>query len=284
MLLGAHMSIQGGVSEALVRGQELGCTAIQIFTRNARQWKGARLREDEVGRFFAQRRETGIAPVVAHGNYLVNLASPSRSVWRKSLGGLLEDLTRSERLGLPGLIIHPGSHGGAAEDGIKRVAEALNVAHGKTEGGRTVVLLETAAGQGQCLGGRFDELAAIMELVEDKARVGACFDTCHVFAAGYDIRTAGGYRRVLAEFDRVVGLSRLKALHVNDCLGHLGGRLDRHQHIGKGRLGLAPFRCLMTDPRFKSIPKLLETPKGDSDYWDRRNLALLRRLGRKVGE
>jgi deoxyribonuclease-4 len=280
LLLGAHMSIEGGVSQALVRGQKLGCTTIQLFTRNARQWRAPVLADDEVDKFFAECRGRRIAPVVAHGNYLVNLASSNRAIWRKSFSGFLEDLTRSERLGLPCLIIHPGSNARSHDDGIKRVAEALNLAHDKTR--RTVVALETTAGQGHCLGGDFEDLAAILALVEDPTRIGACFDTCHVFAAGHDIRTPDGYRAVLRQFDHIIGLARLRAFHVNDSLGDLGSRLDRHQHIGRGRLGLTAFRCLMTDQRFALVPKILETPKGRSDYWDRRNLGLLRKLGTGV--
>jgi len=278
--LGSHMSIAGGVDQAPLRGKEVGCDTIQVFTKSNRQWHAKRLTDREVEAFKANLAATGMGPVVAHDCYLINLAAPGGPLWKKSVAAFRAELERAERLGIPYLVTHPGSHVGAGEaEGIRRVAEALNALHAALPGHRVQVLLETTAGQGTSLGYRFEQLAAILDEVEQPDRVGICLDTCHVFAAGYDIRSQDGYRRTLEELDACLGLRRLKAIHLNDSKGGLGSRVDRHEHIGKGRLGLAPFRHLLNDPRLRRVPMILETPKDDDFITaDRRNLARLRHL------
>ncbi len=275
------MSIAGGLDRAPLRGLQVGCDTIQLFTKSNRQWRAKRLSDQEVAAFKANLAASGIGPVVAHDCYLVNLAAPRVSMWKRSVAAFREELERAERLGIPYLVAHPGSHGGAGEsEGIRRVAEALNVLHaGLPREGGVQVLLETTAGQGTSLGYRFEQLAAILALVDETDRVGVCLDTCHVFAAGYDLRSPDGYRKTMDELEACLGLARLKAIHLNDSKGDLGSRLDRHDHIGEGRLGLASFRRILNDPRARRVPMILETPKGDDDVRaDRRNLARLRRL------
>jgi deoxyribonuclease-4 len=278
--LGSHMSIAGGLDKAPLRGKQVGCDTIQVFTKSNRQWRAKRISDQEVEAFKANLAATGIGPVVAHDCYLVNLAAPRRAVWKKSVAAFRVELERAERLGIPYLVTHPGSHAGAGEaEGLRRVTEALNALLAALPGAGVRILLETTAGQGSSLGHRFEELAAILAGVEQADRVGICLDTCHVFAAGYDIRTPDGYRKTVEDLDSCLGLRRLQAIHLNDSKGGLGSRVDRHEHIGEGRLGLAPFRRLLNDPALRGIPMILETPK-DDDFVaaDRRNLARLRRL------
>lgn len=278
--LGSHMSIAGGLDKAPLRGRQVGCDTIQVFTKSNRQWRAKRLGDREVEAFKANLAATGIGPVVAHDCYLVNLAAPGRALWRRSVAAFRTELERAERLGIPYLVTHPGSHAGAGEgEGVRRVAEALNLLHAELPRHRVRVLLETTAGQGTSLGHRFEQLAAILARVEEADRVGICLDTCHVFAAGYDLRTAEGYGKTWEEFAACLGLPRLKAIHLNDSKGGPGSRVDRHEHIGQGRLGLGAFRRLLHDPRLRQVPMILETPK-DHDFVtaDRRNLARLRRL------
>jgi len=278
--LGSHVSIAGGLDKAPLRGKQVGCDTIQVFTKSNRQWRAKRLSDREVEAFKVSLAATGIGPVVAHDCYLVNLAASRRAVWRKSVAAFRVELKRAERLGIPYLVTHPGSHAGAGEaEGMRRVAEALNVLHAALPRYRVRILLETTAGQGSSLGYRFEQLAAILAEVEQAGRVGICLDTCHVFAAGYDIRTPDGYRNTLKELDAYLGIERLQAMHLNDSKGGLGSRVDRHEHIGEGRLGLAAFRHLVNDPRLRQVPMILETPKDDDFVTaDRRNLARLRRL------
>jgi deoxyribonuclease-4 len=278
--LGSHMSIAGGLDKAPLRGKQVGCDTIQVFTKSNRQWRAKRLSDQEVEAFKANLAATGIGPVVAHDCYLVNLAAPRRAVWKKSVTAFRVELERAERLGIPYLVTHPGSHAGAGEaEGLRRVTEALNALLAALPGAGVRILLETTAGQGSSLGHRFEQLAAILAGVDQADRVGVCLDTCHVFAAGYDIRTPDGYRKTVEDLDACLGLRRLQAIHLNDSKGGLGSRVDRHEHIGEGRLGLAPFRRLLNDPRLRRVPMILETPK-DDDFVaaDRRNLARLRRL------
>ena len=274
------MSIAGGVDRAPLRGKEVGCDTIQVFTKSNRQWDAKLLSDREVEAFKANLAATRIGPVVAHDCYLLNLAAPGGALWKKSVAAFQVEMERAELLGIPYLVTHPGSHVGAGEaEGIRRVAEALNIVHAASTGHRVQILLETTAGQGTSLGYRFEQLAAILAQVEQAARVGICLDTCHVFAAGYDIRSPDGYRQTLEELHACLGLRRLKAIHLNDSRAGLGSRVDRHEHIGKGRLGLAPFRHLLNDPRLRRVPMILETPK-DDDFIraDRRNLTRLRHL------
>jgi deoxyribonuclease-4 len=275
------MSIAGGVDRAPLRGKQAGCDTIQVFTKSNRQWSARRLGDREVEAFKANLAATGIGPVVAHDCYLVNLAAPRRPLWKRSVAAFRAELERADRLGIPYLVTHPGSHAGAGEaEGIRWVAEALNILHaGLPRHGGVQILLETTAGQGSSLGYRFEQLADILARVEQADRVGICLDTCHVFAAGYDIRSPGGYRKTLAALEACLGLRRLQAIHLNDSRQALGSRVDRHAHIGEGRLGLAAFRLILNDSRLRRVPMILETPK-DEDFVtaDRRNLARLRRL------
>jgi deoxyribonuclease-4 len=282
LLIGAHMSISGGVELAPLRGRDVGCACIQIFTKSNMQWAARPLAEKEIAAFKLNCARTGIAPVVAHNSYLINLGAPDAALAKKSADSFLMELERCRALGLPAIIAHPGSHTGAGEaEGLRRIGNAVNELIEQTSGSPVRLLLETTAGQGSNLGYRFEQLAEIMEGVKEKSRVGVCLDTCHVFAAGYDIRTEDGYRRTMEEFDKVVGLKKLQAFHLNDAKGELGSKLDRHEQIGHGRLGREPFRLLLRDERFAAIPKVLETPKGMKGKleWDVINLRLLRQLG-----
>lgn len=278
-LLGAHMSIAGGIDQAPLRGQQVGCQTIQIFTKSNNQWQARPLSETEVEGFLANQRQCNIAPVFAHDSYLINLGSPDPALNRKSRQAFLLEMERAERLHLPYLVAHPGAHMGAGEaDGLKRIAEALNDLHSRTRGFSLMILLENTAGQGSTMGYRFEHLATLLDLVEERQRLGVCFDTCHALAAGYDLRSEQSYDQTIREFDQLVGLKHIKAFHLNDAKKGLGCRVDRHEHIGQGALGLTAFACLLNDPRFRGIPMVLETPKGKEMQEDRMNLTTLRRL------
>jgi len=273
------MSIAGGVDKAILRGHELGCETIQIFTRSPRQWRSRDLEPEEVNRFRLLKEETGIDPVVAHDCYLINLASSDEELWQKSLGVLEEEIGHCGALGIPYLVVHPGAHLDAGEEvGLKRIAQGLDQVGGLAKTLGVEVLLENTAGQGTSLGCRFEQLATLLHLVDDDSWLGTCFDTCHAFAAGYELRTPSGYDRTWGELDSLVGLERVKVIHLNDALGDLGSRLDRHQHIGQGTLGLEPFRMLLNDDRLQGLPMLLETPKGASGLEDRENMRVLHGL------
>ncbi len=278
-LLGAHMSVAGGVSKALERGKSIGCDTIQIFTRNNNRWVSKPIPPEEIERFHEQVKATGIWPVFSHAAYLINLASPKDDLWVKSMEAFIDELVRAEKLNLLGVVLHPGSHMGAGEEaGIARIAAALDRCHEATEGFKTLTLLEITAGTGDHLGYRFEQLAEIRSRVKHPERVAYCFDTCHAFAAGYDFRTREGYEAVMDEFDRVLGLERLKAFHFNDSKHPLGSRKDRHEHIGQGHIGLDGFRWIVNDPRFQQIPMVLETPKSKDMHEDVENLRVLRSL------
>jgi deoxyribonuclease-4 len=274
------MSIAGGLPEALARARAAGCDTVQLFTKSTNQWRARPLAEGDIAAFRRAAREAALRPVVAHDGYLINLAAPPGDTRRRSIEAFRVELDRAEALGIPYLVTHPGAHvGQGVETGLRRVAEALDELHAATPGHRVVTLLETTAGQGSSLGFRFEQLARLLELVEAHRRLGVCLDTCHIFAAGYEIRTAAGYRETLRAFHAILGLSRLKVIHVNDSKRELGSRVDRHEHIGRGRIGLAGFRRLVNDRRLRRVPMILETPKGaDFPRWDRRNLRALRRL------
>jgi deoxyribonuclease-4 len=273
------MSVAGGVHRAFERGASIGCTAMQIFVRNARQWDAKPILAEHVELFAAERRRTGIHRVVSHGSYLANLASADGSLRRKSIAAVIDELERSERLELDGLVLHPGSSDGGREcDGLRRIAEGLDEVFHGAPGFRCRVLLETMAGQGTNLGWRFEHLARIRDAVCEPERVGWCLDTCHVFAAGHDLRTARAVRATLDEFDRVCSLADLGAVHLNDSLVRLGKRRDRHAHIGEGAIGRAGFRAFLGDSRVREVPMVLETPKGEDLREDARNLEVLRAL------
>jgi deoxyribonuclease-4 len=277
--LGAHESIAGGLHKAFERARLAGCDAVQIFVKPNRAWAVQPLSDEEIALFAAKAAETGIAPAIGHASYLLNLAAPDAALWTKSRDTLIVELERCEALGLPGLVLHPGSHTGTGEEaGLVRVAQALGEVHAATPGFHAQILLEATAGQGSNLGHRFEQLAWLLAHTPQGERLGICLDTCHVFAAGYELRTAEGYSATMAEFERVVGLKRLKALHLNDCKGGLGSRKDRHEHIGQGAIGLEGFRHVLNDPRLNGLPAFLETPKSDDLHEDRENLSVLRAL------
>jgi deoxyribonuclease-4 len=273
------MSIAGGLHLALERGQALGCSAVQIFLKNQRQWSARPLGADEIHAFRAARRATGVRWAFAHASYLINLASPEAAAWARAVDVFTDELERAEALGLSCVAIHPGSHRGTGvEAGLARVAAALGESLRRTRGYRVRIALENTAGAGGTLGRTFGELGTLLDRSERAERVGVCLDTCHLFVAGYDVRTAAGYRSAMAECARAVGLGRVLAFHLNDARAPLGSGLDRHEHIGRGRLGLTPFRLLLNDRRFRAVPKVLETPKDPEPAADLRNLAVLRRL------
>ncbi len=277
LLLGAHMSNAGGVHKAIERGARIGCTTIQLFVKNNVQWSAKPLEESDVASYKKLLSESNISPVVVHDTYLINLCAKDRAILRKSRAALKHEFDRAERLGAEYLNLHPGAHMGRGEhDGIKLIVESLNIIHEQTKGYRVKSVLETTAGQGTALGYRFEHLRQIIDLVEAKERMAVCIDTCHLFAAGYDISTELGYERTFREFEEIIGLDRLVVVHVNDSKRELGARVDRHAHIGKGRIGLGTFRLLMNDPRLTNIPKILETPKGPDLREDVENMRLLR--------
>jgi len=278
-LLGAHMSIAGGVDKALLAGKKVGCDVVQVFTKSARQWAASRYSKDEVERFRHNLKETGIVTVIAHDSYVLNLGSPDKALRKKSINGFIDELERCEMLGIPNLVAHPGAHMGAGElEGIKLISRSLDEIHKACPGYRVRVTLEITAGQGSNLGYRFDQIGQIIAAARENDRLMVCFDTEHAFAAGYDIRTKEGYERTFAEFDEAIGLDRLAAFHLNDSKKEFNSRVDRHEHIGKGHIGVEAFRRLMNDKRFQGLPMCLETPKGPDLKEDRENLSLLRGL------
>jgi deoxyribonuclease-4 len=279
MPLGAHMSIAGGVDKALLRGQQIDCESIQIFTKNNLRWAAPPLTDKTLENWYHTLAETGIAPVVAHNSYLINLASPDTPLWQRSLDAFAVEMMRCEAMDIPYLVMHPGAHAGSGEEaGLRRIASALDRAFEQVPVAHVMVLLETTAGQGTNLGYRFEHLARIMELTALNHRLGVCFDTCHVLAAGYEIRTLAGYSKTFRQFDQTIGLEHLKVFHINDSQGDLGSRVDRHEHIGQGYIGLEGFELLLNDARFSQHPKLLETPKSPDMHEDVENLAVLRSL------
>ncbi|MBO9316035.1 MAG: deoxyribonuclease IV [Chloroflexus sp.] len=276
---GAHMSISGGVSKSFARGESVGLEAMQIFAKNERQWTAKPISPEETVLFRAEQQRTGIHPVIVHDSYLINLAAPADDLREKSITAFADELERCAQLGIPYLVTHPGAHTGSGEEaGLARVAEAICRLLADGVGGNTVILLETTAGQGTALGYRFEHLARLFELIPYHNRLGICVDTCHIFAAGYDIRDRESYEATFAELDRLIGLSWIKCFHLNDSQKELGSRVDRHAHIGQGCIGLEAFRLLVNDPRFASLPMIIETPKGEDMAEDRMNLAVLRSL------
>src|SRR6476659_6194277 len=278
-LLGAHMSIGGGVHRAIERGRSIDCTAMQIFVKNNMQWFARPLTREEIRAFLdhAQRKELDAA--FAHANYLINLAATNPQFHANSLRALSEELIRADQLELPFLVLHPGAHLGAGEEaGIEKIVASIDAIWEVIPKVKTRIALETTAGQGSCLGDKFEQIAAIIENVREPERLCVCVDTAHVFEAGYDIGSEAGTRKTFREFDRVIGLDRLAAIHLNDSKTALGSRVDRHEHIGKGKIGLDAFRFIMRDRRFRKIPKVLETPKGKDLKEDVANMKTLRSL------
>ncbi len=272
------MSIAGGVAKAIERGASLDCTAIQIFVKNNNQWFNAPLDKEAVKRFHALKKETGMF-VFAHTGYLINLGTPNPEHYENSIKSMIEEFEKSEQLGLPFIVLHPGSHGGEGEEaGIKKVALSINTLFKATKGYKVKLALETTAGQGSALGYKFEHFARWFDLVDEPERLGVCADTCHIFAAGYDIRSKEGFERTWLEFDKVIGIKKLLGFHLNDCKKGLGSRVDRHEHIGQGELGKEAFRLLLNDKRLMSLPMVLETPKDPELALDKINLRVLRSL------
>jgi deoxyribonuclease-4 len=277
--LGAHMSIAGGLHLAPERGVKVGCGVVQLFTQNSNQWRGKIPSDGDVALFREQWAASGLREVVSHDIYLINLAAAPGEVREKSLAAFAEEMHRCARLGITKIVMHPGSHLGDGEEvGVRRICEAFDRLFAEADDYTGTVLLETTAGQGSNLGYSFEQLRAIIDGSAHPERFAVCFDTCHTFAAGYDFTTQEGYARVFAHFDAVLGLERLQCFHMNDSKKGLGCRVDRHEHIGLGAMGLEGFRLILNDPRFARVPKILETPKGDNDEMDAVNLRVLRDL------
>ena len=279
ILLGAHMSIGGGVHTAIERGCSIKCTAIQMFVKNNMQWFARPLTPDETRAFLNHQERGQLLSIFAHANYLINLAATNLQFHANSMRSLSEELIRADQLELPFLVMHPGAHLGAGEEaGLEKIAASIDAIFRVIPKVKTRIALETTAGQGSCLGHRFEHIAYIIENVREPDRLCVCIDTAHLFAAGYDLGTESGIKKTFREFDRVIGFDRLAAIHVNDSKTARGSRVDRHQHIGKGQIGLDAFRFIMRDRRFRKIPKVLETPKGKEMREDIRNLRTLRGL------
>jgi len=275
--LGAHMSVAGGVSKAIDRAVSIHSNAVQVFTKNNRQWSGPPIDEEDVERWREQLPAQGITYAVSHASYLINLASPDPVNWDKSVRAHRDEIQRAHIYGIPHVVLHPGAHTGSGEEvGLARIAAALNLIHEQTpECGDTLTLLELMAGQGTCLGKNFGQLRRIIEQVADPSRVAVCADTCHAFAAGYELRTPDGYAAMMVEIAAEIGLDKVKCWHFNDSKGKLGSHLDRHWHIGEGEIGVAGFRFILNDPRWDGIAMLLETPKEEDLLDDVKNLAQL---------
>lgn len=295
-ILGAHMSISGGLYRAVESAQAAGCQCVQIFTKNSNQWKGKALTQKDIDLFKEAQERCGISHPISHDSYLINLGAPADELWLKSIAAFEDELLRAEALGIPFVVTHPGSYTTSSpQEGLDRIAEGLIRVLEHTEGIKTRCLLENTAGQGTNLGFELEHLAFIMERVEgrkptessgDDFRLGVCFDTCHAFAAGYDFSTPEKYTEMTAHFDSIIGLHRFRAFHINDAMKDLGSRVDRHAHIGCGKIPVESFRLLLSDPRFENVPKYLETPKGTlkdeengtEEDWDIVNLRTLRGL------
>lgn len=280
MLLGGHVSILGGISLAPERAKKVTANCMQIFSKNQMQWKSKPIDLEEAEKFALNLREFGIEETVIHDSYLINLASPEKSLLKQSREAFLEEVVRAKHLGVRNLIFHPGAHMGAGEQaGLKRIAESLNWVRSEFGSGEVCFVLEITAGQGSVLGYSFDQLARIITLLDDQKGAGVCFDTCHAYAAGYDVKTRDGYGNTFDLFDDIVGREFLKAIHMNDAKVKQGSHLDRHEQIGKGYIGLEGFRNFVNDPRLVKVPMVLETPKGEKGY--KQELKILRSLIKK---
>lgn len=285
ILLGAHMSIAGGVNLAIERARSINCTAMQMFVKNNMQWFARPLARDEIRSFRDRHQPKKLLSIFAHANYLINLAATNGQFHANSIRSLSEELVRADQLELPFLVLHPGAHLGAGEEaGLKKVAESIDRVLSALPRIKTRIALETTTGQGSCLGSKFEHLAHIISRVREPKRLCVCLDTAHIFAAGYDIGSEVSTRRTFREFDRIIGLQHLVAIHLNDSKTACGSRVDRHEHIGKGKIGLPAFRFIMRDRRFRKIPKVLETPKGKDLREDVANLKTLRMLARTGDE
>jgi deoxyribonuclease-4 len=273
------MSIAGGVNLAIERARSINCTAMQIFVKNNMQWFAPPLARDEIRSFLEHRQRSELLSIFAHANYLINLAATNGQFHANSIRSLAEELLRADQLNLPFLVLHPGAHLGAGEDaGLEKIADSIDRVLSALPKIKTRIALETTAGQGSCLGNKFEHLSYIINNVRQPNRLCVCLDTAHIFAAGYDISSEASVRRTFREFDRVIGLDRLVAIHLNDSKTACGSQVDRHEHIGQGKIGLDAFRFIMRDRRLRKIPKVLETPKGKDLREDVVNLKRLQRL------
>jgi deoxyribonuclease-4 len=280
-LLGAHMSIAGGHYKAVEAAAKFGMDVVQIFTKNNNQWRAKPLVEEDTIQFQQALASLKIQHPIAHSSYLINLAAPTDDLWRASIESLIMELERAGQLGVPYLVVHPGAFTTTSEEiGIRRIATAIDEAHQKVTPQASQILLENTAGQGSALGWKFEQLAEIIAQVHQPKLLGLCFDTCHAFAAGYPLSSAKEFRETMARLDDTIGLGSVKAIHVNDSKRELGSRVDRHEHIGRGQIGIEAFRRLLRDPRFANVPMYLETPKGKEgdEELDAINLRTLRGL------
>lgn len=279
LLLGTHVSIAGGLENAIIRATVIGATAIQVFTRNASRWQAPPLTEEAVSAFQSARQGSNVRYVAAHSSYLLNLASPDPAQRQRSIVTCLDELERCRRLGIKSLVIHPGSHKGeGVPSGLATLCRSFDQICQHSDG-EVTILLENTAGQGATLGSSIEELAWVIERL-DRKRFAVCLDTCHAFVAGYDLSRVQGYEELMECVDRNLGIDSLQLFHLNDSKKPLGSRVDRHEHVGQGLMGLEGFRCLMQDKRFVHCPKITETPPGDNNCHDLENLALLRQLAR----
>lgn len=280
-ILGAHMSIAGGYYKAVDAAHECGCDCVQLFTKNNNQWRAKEITSEDVERFQAALAECRITHPLSHSSYLINLAAPDGELWKKSIDALVVELQRAALLGIPYVVVHPGAYTTSSEaKGLKRIARAIDTIHRQTKTLAANILLENTAGQGSNLGWRFEHLAAILDSVKNPDRLGVCIDTCHAFAAGYPMGTEKEYKETIRQLNKTVGVKLVKAFHLNDSKREFGSRVDRHEHIGRGHLGLEPFRLLLNDRRFRKIPMYLETPKGKEkgEDLDAINLRTLRSI------
>jgi len=280
-VLGAHMSMAGGYYKAVVAAAEVGFECVQLFTKNNNQWRAKPITDDDVRLFKDQLQQQGVSHPLSHSSYLLNLASPDDTLWKKSIDAFVVELQRAGQLGIPYVVLHPGAYVSSTEElGIKRIIIALDEVDSQLDDQDARCLLETTAGQGTCLGCKFEHLAAIIDGVNEPDSLGVCYDTCHVFAAGYPLETEKQYKETMRQFNATVGVKKIKAFHLNDSRKEFGSRVDRHDHIGEGFMGLEPFRRLLADRRFRKVPMYLETPKGTKggQSWDEINLQTLKSL------
>ncbi len=282
MLFGAHESISGGVFNAIIHGQTATCDTVQIFNKSNAQWRAAALKDAELKKYFDLQKETGITVSTSHASYLINLASPNKELEDKSIAGIKLEMERCEILKIPSLVFHPGSHVGEGEEkGMNQISKNINKLFGMLKDNNVMLLLEVTAGQGSNLGYKFEQIAYMISKVENKKKVGVCFDTCHVFASGYPLSDPADYKKTMKAFDDIIGIDRIQIIHMNDSKGDLGSKKDRHEHIGKGKIGLEGFRNIINDSRLAKIPKILETPKEEDLKEDIQNLKVLRSLVKK---
>ncbi len=283
MLLGAHVSIAGGISKSVERAKKIGCESLQIFTKNQMQWRIPVLKDKEVIKFKEEVVKSKILPATVHSSYLVNIASPNKKTRNMSIKDLIEDVLRAEKLGIKYLVFHPGAHKGKGEKyALDAIVEGLNEVVEKTFYSNVKLLLETTAGEGTNVGYKFEHLSYILNRVKKPDKVGICVDTCHIFAAGYDLREKHSYKMTMKQLKEIIGFENIKAFHLNDSLRGLGSRIDRHAEIGKGEIGISAFEFLVNDPNFSEIPGILETPGGEDGY--RRNIEILKKLRRRLWE